>query len=372
MIFNHTAIFPENHWPRQIATNGQVMMEGSKMSKSFGNIIPLREGLAKFGADPLRLSVLSTAELLQDSDFNPTIAKSMRDRLEKLYRFASETVKTPRNKSPQKLTAIDRWMLSRLNQHIRNATEAMNKLAVRKAIHTTLYELDQDFQWYRKRIADEKENPKRKAATAQVFHEFLDAQTRMLAPVAPHLCEEIWEMLGGKDFIARTIWPTTDESKIDAKAEENEALIMNVLEDTQNIMKATGAKPKKIWYYAAAAWKWKTYLKALEKSASTKVLQKDLMKQLMQESDLRANAEKVAKFTGQIADEINRTSEETKQRRVQTGIVDEKGALEEAKSFFQRELNAEIHVFNEEGIKRYDPKQRAQLAKPYRPAIYIE
>jgi leucyl-tRNA synthetase len=372
MIFNHTAIFPEKHWPRQIATNGSVMMEGAKMSKSFGNIIPLREGLATFGADPIRLSVVSTAELLQDSDFSPTIAKSMRDRLEKLYRFSSETAKTPRKKSPQTLAAIDKWMLSRLNQHIRNATEDMNKLAVRKAIHTALYELDQDFQWYQKRIADEKENPKRKAATAQVFHEVLDAQTRMLAPVAPHVCEEIWEMLGGKDFIARTPWPTTDESKIDVKAEENETFIMNVLEDTQNIMKATGAKPKRVCYYVAAAWKWKSYLKALEKSASAKVLQKDLMKQLMQEPDLRANAEKVAKFTGQIADEINRTSEETKQRRVQTGIVDESEALEEARSFFQKELNAEIHVFNEEDTKRHDPKQRAQLAKPYRPAIYIE
>jgi leucyl-tRNA synthetase len=373
MIFNHTAIFPEKHWPRQIATNGSVMMEGAKMSKSFGNIIPLREGLATFGADPIRLSVVSTAELLQDSDFSPTIAKSMRDRLEKLYRFASETAKTPRKKSPKiTLPAIDRWMLSRLNQHIRNATEDMNKLAVRKAIHTALYELDQDFQWYQKRIADGKENPKRKAATTEVFHEVLDAQTRMLAPVAPHVCEEIWEMLGGKGFIARTPWPTADESKIDVEAEENETFIMNVLEDTQNIMKATGAKPKRVCYYVAAAWKWKSYLKALEKSASAKVLQKDLMKQLMQEPDLRANAEKVAKFTGQIAEEINRTSEETKQRRVQTGIVDESEALEEARSFFQKELNAEIHVFNEEDTKRHDPKQRAQLAKPYRPAIYIE
>jgi leucyl-tRNA synthetase len=92
----------------------------------------------------------------------------------------------------------------------------------------------------------------------------------------------------------------------------------------------------------------------------------------MQEPDLRANAEKVAKFTGQIEDEINRTSEQTKQRRVQTGIVDENEVLEEAKNFFQKELNAEIHVFNEEDTKRHDPKQRAQLAKPYRPAIYIE
>jgi leucyl-tRNA synthetase len=368
MIFNHTAIFPENHWPQQIVTNGQVMMEGSKMSKSFGNIIPLREGLNKFGADPLRLSVLSTAELLQDSDFNPTMAESMRDRLEKLYRFASETSKTPRKKlSKITLTAIDKWMLSRLHQHIRNATEAMNKLAVRKAIHTALYELDQDFQWYQKRTADGG-----KAARAHVFREVLDAQTRMLAPVAPHVCEEIWEMLGGKDFIARTPWPTAEETKIDVKAEENETLIMNVLEDTQKIKKATGAEPKKIWYYTAAPWKWKTYLKALEKSASRKILQKDLMKQLMQEPDLRANAERVAKFTGQIADEINQTSEETKQRLTQIGLVDDMNVLEEAKSFFQKELKAEIEVYNEEDDDRHDPKQRAQLAKPYRPAIYIE
>jgi leucyl-tRNA synthetase len=373
MIFNHTAIFPEKHWPRQIATNGSVMMEGAKMSKSFGNIIPLREGLATFGADPIRLSVLSTAELLQDADFSPSIAKSMLDRLEKLYKFASKNIKPPdKNNAKTQLTAIDRWMLSRLEQHIRNATAAMNKLAVRKAIQTVLYELEQDFQWYQKRIADRSQDSKRKIIAVYVCHEVLDAQTRMLAPVAPHVCEEIWEMLGGKDFIAQTPWPTLDDSRIDVKAEENETLIMNVLEDTMNIMKATGAKPKIVCYYTAATWKWKTYLKTLEKSASAKVLQKDLMKQLMQEPELKANAEKVAKFAGQITDEINRTSEETKLRHTQTGLLDESQALEEAKGFFQKELNAEIHVYNEEDPKRHDPKQRAQLAKPYRPAIYIE
>ena len=56
----------------------------------------------------------------------------------------------------------------------------------------------------------------------------------------------------------------------------------------------------------------------------------------------------------------------------ETGIVDESETLEEAKNFFQKELNAEIHVCHEEDAKRHDPKQRAQLAKPYRPAIYIE
>jgi len=80
----------------------------------------------------------------------------------------------------------------------------------------------------------------------------------------------------------------------------------------------------------------------------------------------------VAKVTGTIAEEINRTSEETKRRRLQIGLMNETEALEEAKGFLQKELNAEIHVYNEEDAERHDPKQRAQLAKPYRPAIYIE
>jgi leucyl-tRNA synthetase len=372
MIFNHTAIFPERLWPRQIVTNGSVMMKGVKMSKSFGNIISLRQALATFGADPIRLSVLGTAELLQDVEFSPSIAKSMRERLERLYKFASGVAKNPskRKVSEKSLTAIDRWMLSRLQEHIKKATEAMDKLAVRKAIHSILYELDQDLQWYQRRVTDQKE--KRRNATAHVFNEVLNAQIRMLAPVTPHVCEELWEIMGGKDFVSLTPWPTLDESKIDVKAEENEALIMSVLEDTLNIVKATGITPKKVYYYAAAPWKWKTYLKTLKKSVSGKVLQKDVMKELMEDPELRAKAEKLAKFTGQIVDEVNHMSEDRKQRLIQVEAINESHALEEAKSFFERELGSEVCVYDEEDPKRHDPKERAWLTKPYRPAIFIE
>jgi leucyl-tRNA synthetase len=372
MIFNHTAIFPEKHWPRQIATNGSVMMEGAKMSKSFGNIIPLREALTKFGADSIRLSVMSTAELLQDADFSPTIAKAMRERLERLYRFVSEATKTPQKTkvSKESLTALDRWMLSRLQEHIRKATEAMDKLAVRKAIHTVMYELDQDFQWYQRRIAGQ--NEKRKTAVEYVHHQIIDAQVRMLAPVAPHMCEELWEMTGSKEFVSLTLWPTPDESKVDINAEENEALIMSVLEDTQNITKATGVVPKRICYYTVTSWKGQAWLNALEKSVTSKVAQKDLMKDLMAKPELRAKADKVPKFITQILDELNRMSDERKKRLIEIKLIDEPQALKEAKAFLEKELNAKIDIYNEEDPQRYDPKSRAQLAKPYRPAIFIE
>ncbi len=374
MIFNHTAVFPEKLWPCQIVTNGSVMMEGAKMSKSFGNIIPLREGLAKFGADPVRLGVLSTAELLQDAEFSPAIAKSMGDRLERLYKFASEVTKTSRRDkvSEKSLTAIDRWMISRLQEQVRKATEAMDKLAVRKAIHSTLYELDQDLQWYQRRIIEQKQSLKRKNAIAYVFNQILDAQVRMLAPVAPHVCEELWEMSGGKGFVSLASWPTPDKRRMDVVAEGNEALIMRLLDDTLNIVRATGVRPKRIYYYAAASWKWKVYLKTLKESVSAKIMQKNLMKELMEDPEFRAKAEKVAKFIGQIVDEANQMSEEQKGKQLQVGLLDEIQTLKAAKDFFERELNSEVHVYDEEDPESYDPKARAMLAKPYRPAIFIE
>jgi len=374
MIFNHTAIFGEELWPRQIVTNGSVMMKGVKMSKSFGNIIPLREALKMFGADTLRLSVLATAELLQDAEFSPPVAKSMRERIERLYRFVAEAAKTRRRRkaSEKSLTTIDKWMLSRLQEHIRKATEAMNKLAIRKAIHTTLYELDQDFQWYQRRITDQKEKMKRKKVIAHISDEVIDAQIRMLAPVAPHICEEMWEMMGEKGFISLTSWSTPDETKVDIKAEKSEALIAGMLEDTLNIIKATGIAPKKICYYLSAPWKWKTYIKALERSLSAKVVQSDLIRELLKDPDLKARAKEVAEFLSKIVDEVNRTSDEEKQRLIQVGVIDEDQALKEAEGFFERELKAEIRFYSEKDPKRYDPKKRAHAAKPYRPAIYIE
>jgi len=372
MIFVHTAIFPEELWPQQIVVNGSVLMEGQKMSKSLGNIIPLREAIEMYGADPLRLAVLITAELLQDADFSSTLARSIQDRLERFHRFAIEATQMEKSITDGPFMTIDQWMFSRLQEHVKAATEAMDKLMVRKAIHSALYLLDQDFQWYLRRIAGERENPERKGAIADVFNEVLDTQVRMLAPVTPHICEEVWEEMGREGFISLASWPTHEEEKVDVKAEENEALIKSVLEDTLNIVKATGIAPRRIRYYVAAPWKWKVYLKSLEKSFSARIVLSDLVKELIEDPELKRRAARVVKFAQQIVEEVNRMPEDKKRRQLQIGMPDENQTLAEAKSFFELELKAGVFVYNEEDPMCYDPKKRAGLARPYRPAIYIE
>jgi len=347
-------------------------MEGQKMSKSLGNIIPLREAIETFGADSLRLAVLITSELLQDADFNSSLPRSMRDRLEHFHRFATEATQMRRDIGDEPLTTIDRWMLSRLQEHIKMSTEAMDKLMVRKAIHNALYMLDRDFQWYLRRIAEERENLERKGSIARVFSDVLDAQVRMLAPVVPHICEEIWENMGEADFVSLASWPTYKEEQVDVKAEENESLVRSVLEDTLNIIKVTGIAPKKVCYYAAAQWKWKIYLKSLEKSVSTRIALSDLMKDFLEDPELKMIAERTVKFTQQITEEINRMPDGRKRQQLQTGILDESQILRGAKSFLEQELRAQVFTYHEDDPERHDPKMRAGLTRPYRPAIYIE
>ncbi|MEM3579090.1 MAG: leucine--tRNA ligase [Candidatus Bathyarchaeia archaeon] len=365
MIFNHTAIFPENHWPRQIVTNGVVTMEGAKMSKSFGNIIPLREGLATYGADPIRLSVLATAELLQDADFSPAVAKAMREKLERLYKLVVQTVQTIGD-AEEVLTTVDKWMLSRLQEHVRKATEAMEKLEVRKAIQTILFELDQDLQWHQRRT---KACGKTKTS---VIKEVLKTQILMLTPFAPHLSEELWKIMDGKGFASLAPWPKPDEMKVDVNAEESENLIIEVLEDTRNIIKATKAKPQKVFYYTAAPWKWNVYLMALKKSVEGKITQNTLMRELLKDIEFKAKANEVADFVSKIIDEVNQMPPEKKQRLIMVGQINELQVLKEAERFLKVELNAEITVFRENDTERYDPKGKARSARPLRPAIYIE
>ncbi|PXF23908.1 MAG: leucine--tRNA ligase, partial [Thaumarchaeota archaeon] len=90
-VLNHVALFPEENWPQEIVVNGSVLMAGKKMSKSMGNIIPLREAVRKFGADPIRLTILISAELLQDADFNVEAINGIKNKLESMHEICAKT-----------------------------------------------------------------------------------------------------------------------------------------------------------------------------------------------------------------------------------------------------------------------------------------
>jgi leucyl-tRNA synthetase len=69
---------------------------------------------------------------------------------------------------------------------------------------------------------------------------------------------------------------------------------------------------------------------------------------------------------------IWRSAKELIDRRLSTGRSDEFQIISEARIFLAKELKADVYVYHEDDESRYDPRSRARLAEPYRPAIYVE
>jgi len=366
-IYNHVAIFPRELWPKQIVVNGSVLMEGQKMSKSLGNIIPLRDAIRQYGADALRLAVLSTAGLLQDADFSREIAGSMSRWIQRFYLNAEEVLNQKKDCAEELGNYLDKWMVSRLYDRVKRATEAMETLDVKEAINQTIYLLDQDLQWYLRRASASRKG----GAQSRVLKEVIEVRVRLLSPFAPYTCEEVWSMLGKEGFVSNAPWPIYEEAKIDKKGEACEELVRETLRDALNILKVLKLAPKKLHMYVAAGWKWRctmACLESLEKGRSWG----ETMKLLMGFGDIKGKGREASEFIKRAMEEFARTPQEKRKDMLALGIIPEAQVLSDAKDFLSKELSVEVFIYDEDDAARHDPAGRAKFAKPYRPAIYFE
>ena len=377
-IFGHVAIFDRENWPKQIVVNGSVLMDGKKMSKSLGNIIPLRDAIKEHSADAIRLAMLISAELLQDADFSFDTVKGIRSKLQDIYDMGIES---STNSSQSQIKGakineelVDRWLLSRLQRTVADTTMSMDKLRVREAAHNIIYSLDHDLQWYEKRV---KAKNRESSSVQYALSTFLNTRIRMLAPFAPFISEEVWEKIDNSSTsIIFAGWPSADEDKIDIVAEESEALIMNLIFDLQKIVKVTRINPKKIIFYTAARWKLKVYNKIL----SSVFLESnpnfgDIMKQLIKDPET-TKAKNDSNMVRKMIEDILSDPIETRNRRLRFENFDEKLPIEDARNLLSLESgneHPEILVYSEDDTDQseYDPKHKAKFARPFKPAIYL-
>jgi len=369
-IFNHVAVFPKDLWPKRIVVNGSVLMEGKKMSKSFGNIIPLKDGIKEYGADALRLSILSTAGLLQDVDFSPTLARSLMERLERFYWTAKETALQAESRVKPAPRIEERWILSRLNGAVRDITKSMDELRVRDAIQLALYNLDLDVQWYLRKASTD-QNPERRTLIDATLRDILAVRVKLLAPFAPFICEEIWNMLG-EGFVSTAEWPKYDDKAEDPEAEEMVSMIKKMIEDVCNIVKATKSTPSRVIVYTCSLWKTRIYQEALEAARQGKPNVGELIKKVKSNPKVKASDKQIAKFVNQTVKEVSMMPKDLKKMKKDALNIDEKDTLLNAKAFLAKEINAPVEVFVEEEQGIFDPKSRASLSQPLRPAIFIE
>lgn len=329
LLFHHTALFPPEQWPKRVAVNGMVTVEGEVMSKSKGNFITMRDVIDRHGADIGRLGLLSAAEGLGQPNWSEAHARALQGWLLAIEEWAAL--------KPKKESPADAWLRSRLAKHIASADAAYAESRYRSALQSCLFDLSNDVKWYLRR-----------GPPGPALAEALGAAVAMLAPVTPHFSAELAER-----HELRLAWPAVGRE--DARAELAEAEVQQTLEDMRSVLKLVGGA-KEARLYAAAAWKHAVYHEILSAAKQGKKL---AIGEFMKRPEVRAHGAHAAKFIERL------------QRMAVLGDAlepaEEFRALEAAAPFFSQELGCAVRVLRAEDSK----SEKALRAEPGKPGIEL-
>jgi len=192
---------------RRLFTQGMVIAEGAKMSKSKGNVVGADLLAEKYGADTARMFVLFAAPPEKEVDWRWEGADGIYRFLGRVYRFATRHVGAA---GPAE-GAADRKVLRKLHQCLEKITEDFESRWHFNTCIASIMELVNV-------LYAEEEN-----IGSVVVNDVLEKLALMLAPFAPYLAQEIWEELGHDGPVFRQPWPTFDPEL--AKPEEAEIVV---------------------------------------------------------------------------------------------------------------------------------------------------
>jgi valyl-tRNA synthetase len=244
LMVRHLALFNEAPY-KSCLINGMVLgADGRKMSKSLKNYVATPEVLNKRGADAARQWAAGGGTTGSDIPFRwPDVDYGWRF-LIKLWNaagFVSKLLKdyTPDDNANQVLQPLDKWVLSKCERLTGKVTDALETCQFNIALEEM-----RNFTWhtfcdcYLEAVKDRLYNPeaygqeKRKAAQYTLYV-VLEKVLKLLAPIIPHIAEEIFQTLYVDTENFRSIhvspWPTTDEKLMDEEAEKQGDIVVAII-----------------------------------------------------------------------------------------------------------------------------------------------
>jgi len=354
-LMNHVAVLRPEHWPRGIMVNWYITSVGGKISKSKGGAQPIPDAAERFGVDAMRLFYAHTASLFVDVAWEDEKAETYRDRLERIWSQVSEleavTEEVPSD--------IDGWLEARMSSRVAGLHEHMEDYDLRSYSNDVYFEMPQDFKWYLKRGGMSRE----------AVRKALEVWVPLMAPITPHLAEEIWERLGKKPFASVVQLPAGSRSEQVMAQEAREALIGRLITDVTEIVKVTGMTPKRLVLMTAPAWKQDLLADALAQPGA-KVDISALIRSAMAKVSGPEAKKEVPAFAKEVAIDVSRSTAEN--RKAASVRTDELQTLRRSAGFLQGQFGCAVEVYAADDPARYDPKAKARFAKPGRPAVYIE
>ncbi|MBR3184037.1 MAG: isoleucine--tRNA ligase, partial [Firmicutes bacterium] len=217
--------------------------EGKKMSKHKGNTVSPFEMLDKYGADATRWYLLSVSPAWTPTKFDEDglidVVSKFFGTLRNIYNFFvlyanmdeidPRTFEVPYAERPE----LDRWILSKYNQLIKDVTEYMDEYDHMKTVRAITNFVAEDLSnWYirraRRRFFAEDLTEDKKAAYATTY-EVLVGVAKLIAPIAPFISDEIYINLTGEETVHVAYMPKADESLIDKNVEERMDLVRTLV-----------------------------------------------------------------------------------------------------------------------------------------------
>ena len=190
---------------KNLLTQGMVLMDGSKMSKSKGNTVSPIEIINKYGADTARLFVLFAAPPERDLDWSEQGVEGCFRFLNRVYRLVDELAEVAKTNAEVKaVTKEDKAMRLVIHSTLKKVTADLSeKFGFNTAI-AALMELINEMYKY-------KELDTRNDG---IIREGIETIVTILAPFTPHIGEELWTMIGKEGSVFNISWPKYDESAL--------------------------------------------------------------------------------------------------------------------------------------------------------------
>ena len=190
---------------KNLLTQGMVLMDGSKMSKSKGNTVSPLEIIDKYGADTARLFVLFAAPPERDLDWSEQGVEGCFRFLNRVYRLVDELAEVAKSNAEVKaVTKEDKAMRLVIHSTLKKVTADLSeKFGFNTAI-ASLMELINEMYKY-------KELDTRNDG---IIREGIETIVTILAPFTPHIGEELWTMIGKEGSVFNISWPAYDESAL--------------------------------------------------------------------------------------------------------------------------------------------------------------
>ena len=256
MIFSgieHTGKVPF----RDVLIHGLVRDEqGRKMSKSLGNGVDPLEVVEKYGADSLRLSLLTGVGAGNDTRYSDTKVESCRNFINKLWNASRFVLMNAEGKTIVPVESVrfspaDKWIISRLQNCIREVTTNLNKYELGVAADLITDFVWGDFcDWYIElsKPALYGEDEEKKSGALSVLCFVLENALKLLHPFVPFVTEEIWHNLPGKsekDILMLASFPRYNSKlsyKKEAKSFEG---VMEIIKAVRAMKKAADCPPSR-------------------------------------------------------------------------------------------------------------------------------